>query len=111
MPENLTTARSSEESEESDDGFEGVTVSELSGRLRQQLEVDEGLEGVVVTDIDRTSNAWHRGLREGDVIVEVARERVRSLDDYRRLIEKDKDRPVLLKIQRGDQTPLIAVPR
>jgi len=111
MPENLTIARGTEESEAFDNGLEGVTVRELSGRMRQQLAVGDGLEGVVVTEVERTSNAWHRGLREGDVIVEIARERVSSLDDYRRLIEKDKDRPVLLKIQRGDQTPLIAIPR
>ncbi len=111
MPENLTTARNSEESEDSAEGLEGVVVRELSARVRQQLDVDDGLEGVVVTNVERTSNAWNRGLRQGDVVLEVARERVRSLDDYRRLIEKDKDRPALLKIQRGDQTPLIAIPR
>ena len=96
---------------ESAEGIEGVLVRAMSERIRQQLDVDDGLEGVVVTDVERTSNAWNRGLRNGDVILEVARERVRSLDDYRRRIEKDKDRPVLLKIQRGDQTPLIAIPR
>ncbi len=111
MPENLTAASREQEDEESDDGLEGVVVRELSSRLRQQLDLDDGFEGVVVTDVARTSNAWHRGLREGDVIVEVARERVHDLDDYRRLIEKDMDRPILLKIKRGEQTPLIAVPR
>jgi len=111
MPENLTTAGGNEVEEEAAEGFEGVTVRALSERIRRQLDVDDGLEGVVVTNVERTSNAWNRGLRQGDVILEVARERVRSLDDYRRLIEKDKDRPVLLKIQRGDQTPLIAIPR
>jgi len=111
MPENLTAASRGEDEGESEDGLEGVTVRALSERLRRQLELDGDLAGVVVTDVSRTSNAWHRGLREGDVIVESARESVRDLDDYRRLIEKDKDRPVLLKIRRGDQTPLIAVPR
>jgi serine protease Do len=111
MPEDLTAATRPREEEESAEGIEGVLVRAMSERIRQQLDVDDGLEGVVVTDVERTSNAWNRGLRNGDVILEVARERVRSLDDYRRLIEKDKDRPVLLKIQRGDQTPLIAIPR
>jgi Do/DeqQ family serine protease len=111
MPQDLTASRRTEGEEDSDEGLEGVVVRELSDRLRQQLDLGEDMEGVVVTDVDRTSNAWNRGLREGDVIVEIARERVRDLDDYRRLIDKDKDRPVLLKIKRGDQTPLIAVPR
>ena len=111
MPEDLTTVGAREEDEDSAGGLEGVTVRALTERVRRQLDVDDGLEGVVVTNVERTSNAWHRGLRQGDVVLEVARERVRSLDDYRRLIEKDKERPVLLKIQRGDQTPLIAIPR
>ena len=111
MPEDLTASNSASQGEESADGLEGVTVRALTDRLRRQLELDDDLEGVVVTDVERTSNAWNRGLRQKDVILEVARERVRDLDDYRRLIEKDKDRPVLLKVQRGEQTPLIAIPR
>jgi len=111
MPENPGSARRDEEGEEIENGLEGVAVRELSSRVRQQLDLDDDLEGVVVTSVSRTSNAWHRGLREGDVIIEIARERVRDVDDFRRLIEKDGDRPVLLKIQRGEQTPLIAIPR
>ncbi len=111
MPADLTAARSTEDDEDSAGGLDGVTVRTLSPRLRAQLELDDDLEGVVVTDVERTSNAWHRGLREGAVILEVARERVRDLDDYRRLIEKDQDRPALLKVRRGEQTTVIAIPR
>ncbi len=111
LPEDPTVAAETRDEGEGADGIEGVTVRELNGALRQRLRLAEGIEGVVVAEVSQTSNASHRGLRQGDVIVEVAREAVATLDDYRRLVKKDADRPVLLKIRRGDQYQVLAVPR
>lgn len=111
MPSDLTASRSTREGRTSDEGLDGVTVSEITDAVRRQLELDEDLRGVVVTDVERTSNAWHRGLRQGDVIIEVARKTVEGLDDYEELIQINPDRPVLLKVQRGEQSLMIAVPR
>jgi len=111
LPEDPTAAAAPKDEGEGADGIEGVTVRELNSTLRQRLRLAEGIEGVVVTEVAQTSNASHRGLRQGDVIVEVAREPVTTLDDYRRLVKKDADRPVLLKIRRGDQFQVLAVPR
>lgn len=111
MPSDLTASRSTREGRTNDEGLEGVTVSEITDAVRRQLELDEDLRGVVVTDVERTSNAWHRGLRRGDVIIEVARKPVANLDDYEELVQVNPDRPVLLKVQRGEQSLMIAVPR
>jgi len=111
MPGDLSASASSPEGRSTDEGLEGVTVRELTELVRRRLELDDDVQGVVVTDVARTSNAWHRGLRQGDVIIEVARKSVSDLDDYEELIQKDKDRPVLLKVQRGEQSLMIAVPR
>jgi serine protease Do len=111
LPEDPTAAAAPKDEGEGADGIEGVTVRELNSTLRQRLRLAEGIEGVVVAEVAQTSNASHRGLRQGDVIVEVAREPVATLDDYRRLVKKDADRPVLLKIRRGDQFQVLAVPR
>ncbi|MBK6899662.1 MAG: DegQ family serine endoprotease [bacterium] len=111
LPEDPTAAAAPKDEGEGADGIEGVTVRELNAPLRQRLRLAEGVEGVVVAEVAQTSNASHRGLRQGDVIVEVAREPVATLDDYRRLVKKDADRPVLLKIRRGDQFQVLAVPR
>ncbi|NTV04071.1 PDZ domain-containing protein, partial [bacterium] len=111
LPEDPTAAAAPKDEGEGADGIEGVTVRELNSTLRQRLRLAEGIEGVVVAEVAQTSNASHRGLRQGDVIVEVAREPVATLDDYRRLVKKDADRPVLLKIRRGDQYQVLAVPR
>ena len=111
LPNDLGAAVTNPEGRTSDKGLEGVTVREITDLVRRQLELDDDVQGVVVTDVARTSNAWNRGLRQGDVIVEVGRKAVKGLDDYAELIKKDDDRPVLLKVQRGEQSLMIAVPR
>ena len=111
LPNDLGAAATNPEGCTSDKGLDGVTVREITELVRRQLELGDDVQGVVVTDVARTSNAWNRGLRQGDVIVEVGRKAVKGLDDYAELIKKDDDRPVLLKVQRGEQSLMIAVPR
>ena len=111
MPKDLNTAATPQEDRMSEEGLEGVKVSELSDRVREGLSLDENVKGVAVAEVERTSNAWHRGLRQGDVIIEVAQKKCENIDDYEELTAKDTGRPVLLKVQRGEQTRLIAVPR
>ncbi len=111
MPEDLRTAAAPREDRQNDEGIEGVTVRDLTDRARTQLNLDDDVRGVVVVDVARTSNAWYRGLRQGDVIIEVAQRAVSSLDDYEELIDDHPDRPALLKILRNGNVQLIAVPR
>jgi serine protease Do len=111
LPEDPAAAAPAKDESEGADGIDGVIVRELNSGLRQRLQLAEGVEGLVVSEVAPTSNANHRGLRQGDVIVEVAREPVATLADFRRLVKKDADRPVLLKIRRGDQFQVLAIPR
>ena len=111
LPDAPVAAGVQREERENAEGIEGVTVRELTERARTQLNIEADVEGVIVTEVAQTSNAWHRGLREGDVITEVAREAVRSLDDFEKLVGRHLDRPVLLKIMRGANVQLVAIPR
>ena len=111
LPDTPVAAGAEREERENAEGIEGVTVRELTARARTQLNIEESVVGVVVTEVAQTSNAWHRGLREGDVITEVARESVKNLDDFESLVARHPDRPVLLKIQRGPNVQLVAIPR
>ncbi len=111
LPEDPTAAAPTKDESEGADGIDGVIVRELTAPLRQRLRLAEGVEGLVVSEVAPTSNASHRGLRQGDVIVEVARQPVATLDDYRSRVKQDADRPVLLKIRRGDQFQVLAIPR
>jgi Do/DeqQ family serine protease len=64
-----------------------------------------GLAGVLVVDIAADSQAWQRGLRRGDVITYVNRQRVRSMADARGIIEDA--RSVILQVQRGNRDMLL----
>jgi serine protease Do len=59
----------------------GVTVSDLTARLRQYYGVEEAIDGVVVTHVRAVSPAGEEGLREGDVITEANGRSTPTSDD------------------------------
>ncbi|WP_420562377.1 DegQ family serine endoprotease [Thalassobaculum sp.] len=85
----------------------GLGLATLTPQLREQYGITEEVEGVVVTEVDDTVDAADKGLREGDVIVEVAQDEVRSLEDVRRLVEDHRTngkKTILLLVNRqGEQ--------
>jgi len=72
-----------------------------------------GKTGVVVTNVDPKSAAADRGLKEGDVILEVAGKSVTGPDDVRNAIKSakaDSKNTVLMRVRTGDATHYVAVP-
>jgi len=72
-----------------------------------------GKEGVVVTKIEPNSAAADRGLKKGDVILEVSGKSVTDPGDVREAIEAartDKKRSVLMRLRSGDLSHYVAVP-
>ena len=61
-----------------------------------------GSEGVEVVRVVPGSAAWSAGLRQGDVIVSVNRQPVRSLLDLSQVVGEDRRQPLLLNVQRGN---------
>jgi serine protease Do len=61
----------------------GFQVEPLTPERARQYRLDPDLEGVVVTGVDPNSEAFDKGLQEGNVILEVNRAPVRSLADFR----------------------------
>jgi len=111
-PEQVAAGIGRPDGEESE-GIDGVTVRNLTESRRQRLGIPDDVDGVIVADVDPTSNAAREGLAAGDIILEIGREQVADLEDYRRLAKEDDDRPVLLRVlqsQTGRPT-FMAVPR
>jgi serine protease Do len=54
----------------------GMTLAPLSGDQRQKFEIPDDVKGVLVIDVDPNGAAAEKGVRPGDVIVEVAQEPV-----------------------------------
>lgn len=81
----------------------GFEVTELTPRARQQLGLEEGQEGVLVTDVKQASDAYQKGLREGDVIIEVNRVAVRNVREFNDAMSRVRpgDKVLLLVITEG----------
>lgn len=87
----------------------GATVEELTPSLARRFGINEE-EGVVVSDVKPGSPADEAGLREGDMILELNKKRVKNLDDYRQSMrELEKGSPVLMLVKRGDNTIYVAI--
>jgi serine protease Do len=90
--------------------LDGVTVSDLTGELRQALQAPIGVRGAVVTDLDATSDSYKAGLRKGFVIQEINRKTVRTAADAAALNKALKpSQPVLLKVWSEGQTRYISI--
>ena len=72
-----------------------------------------GGKGVVITDVDPDSKAAEKGLKPGDVILEVARKPVSAPSDVLDGVRQAKDKgrkAVLLRVRSGEQERFIAIP-
>lgn len=83
----------------------GMTVSEVTEALRSELKIKGGV--VVETATDAAARA---GVREGDVILQVANTLVTDLKSFEAAIGKvDKAKPVLLLVRRGNLAQLVVI--
>jgi serine protease Do len=72
-----------------------------------------GKEGVVITKVEPRSAAANRGLKKGDLILEVAGKSVSNPGDIGEALEvarTDKKSNVLMRIRSGDASHYVAVP-
>jgi serine protease Do len=56
----------------------GMTIAVLDEEQRQAFDIAESVEGVVITAVEANSAAAEKGLKPGDVVVEVAQDFVES---------------------------------
>jgi len=72
-----------------------------------------GKTGVIVTDVDPKSAAADRGVKEGDVILEIAGKSVANPGDVREAIKtahSDNKNSVLMRIRSSDGSHYVAIP-
>jgi serine protease Do len=89
--------------------LEGVTVDALDAQTAREWKLGPNVHGVVVTDIDHSSTAYNAGLRQGDVIMEVNRKPVASVNEFDRMLNNASGGNVLLLVNRNGFTEFIAV--
>ncbi|MBS2027471.1 MAG: DegQ family serine endoprotease [Deltaproteobacteria bacterium] len=87
----------------------GIRVEAVSAELARRTGLKEG-RGVAVTDVKEDGAAYAAGVRPGDVILEVNRRPVESLNAYQRVVGAASPGDlVLLRVQRRGSTLYIAV--
>lgn len=79
----------------------GLAVQPLTPQQAEQFDLEPG-EGVVVTEVRPGSIAAMAGIEAGTVILEVNRNSVGSVDDFRRAVEQAADAKRLLLLVRKD---------
>ena len=93
-----------------DNVLAGLDVAPLTDERRKQLNIPEDVAGVVVNEVKPGSAAESAGLQQGDIIQEVNREVVKSLDDYQRVAPMiKKEELVVLFLSRRGNNLFVAV--
>jgi serine protease Do len=82
----------------------GLQVGPLTADIAQQLTLPAGVRGVVVMGVDPDSKAAEAGLQRGDIIQEVNRRTVTSLEQFRAAVRDAGNQPILLLVNHGGQT-------
>ncbi len=91
----------------------GLTVVPLTDETREQLGLDRETEGLVVSDVDQMASAYDKGLRSGDVITEVGREKVLTVTDLEDRIAEARQagrNSILLLVRRDGSPMFVALP-
>jgi serine protease Do len=87
----------------------GMTVQELTPKLAESLGMEEA-EGLIVSDISRGSAAAEAGIQRGDIILEINRQRVENIAQYRKALQGTEEKnTILVLIQRDEQTRFVVI--
>jgi serine protease Do len=82
--------------------FLGVGLQSMQDEYREALELPGDINGVIVTDVQGGTPAAKAGLRKGDVIVEIDKQQVENLDDFRKVMDDyDEDKVMVVIFRRG----------
>ncbi len=63
----------------------GLTVRDIDRTVADRLELPKQLRGVLITRVEAMSSSFDGGIERGTVLLEINRQRVESVADYRRI--------------------------
>jgi serine protease Do len=93
-----------------DNVLASIRVQTLDNALMSQLNIPAKTTGVVITSVEPGGPAEAAGLQRGDVIQEVNRELVKSLEDFHKAAQKiKKDELAVLLVSRQGNSLFVAV--
>lgn len=87
----------------------GLTLRPLTPETAKQSGVPANTEGVLVVDVDEGGAAGEAGVIHGDIILEINRKPVSTLEAVESAIQASGSRPVLLLVMRKGQVSYLTV--
>lgn len=91
------------------ESFLGLNVQDLTPEIAERFKIKDE-KGAIVTKVEPGSAAEAEGLKEGDLIKEVNREKVNGATDFKNLMEKTKKtEAVLLRVTRENRAFFIVL--
>jgi serine protease Do len=97
------------QSDKTGTGKLGIGVQPLTPELTRELQMPAGTQGLVVGNVDPSGPAADAGIQEGDIIVSVNQQPVRTMAELRAAVERSSTRPVLFLINRQGTTLFVTV--
>jgi serine protease Do len=99
----------SRSSSQDDKAALGISVAPLTPDLAAREGLPRDARGILVQDVDPNGRAADAGIQEGDVIQEVNRQPVRTVDELKAAVTRSNDRPVLLLVNRDGRNVFVTV--
>ena len=75
------------EQESENSGKLGIDVQEITRQIRAMYQIPSDVSGVLVAGVEPNSNAYSKGIREGDIISEINGQKVGSVSEYRSVVK------------------------
>lgn len=74
----------------------GLTVGDITDELALQYKLKEGDEGALITEVEENSVAGKEGLKAGDLIKEVNRQKIKGKKDFNKIMKGTKETETIL---------------
>ena len=87
----------------------GISVEPVTSDVASRLGAPKDIRGLVVRQVNPEGRAADAGLREGDIIQEVNRQPVSTVEDLRSAVRRTTAKPLLMLIQREGRDQFLTV--
>ncbi len=93
-----------------DNVLSGLKVEAITSDNRKQFDISKKAKGVVVTKVEAGSEVEAAGIQPGDLIQEVSRNVIKTLDDFQQIASKiEKEELVVLLVNRRGNNLFVAI--